>query len=74
MQTVTKGVFKEKKLENFQHVEQSWEEFILINNNIYTFKVISIKKINSVENVFADLRGKIKIDDSILEADTNEWN
>ena len=70
---VSKGVLKAKMLEYFRRVEQTGEELIVTNNNIPTLKVIPLKKKNNVEKIFGDLRGKIKIDDSIMEPETEEW-
>lgn len=73
METVSKGILKAKMLEYFRHVEQTGEELIVTNNNIPTLKVIPIKKKKSVLEVFSDLRGKVHIDDSIMDPDTAEW-
>ncbi|KKM66625.1 hypothetical protein LCGC14_1479270 [marine sediment metagenome] len=61
---VSKGALKAKMLEYFRHVEKTGEELIVTNNNVPTLKVIPIKKKMSVEDVFGDLRGKVKLDDS----------
>jgi len=63
---VSKGALKAKMLEYFRHVEKTGEELIVTNNNVPTLKVIPIKKKMSVEDVFGDLRGKVKLDDSIM--------
>ncbi len=60
-------------LEYFRHVEQTGEELIVTNNNVPTLKVIPIKEKMSVEDVFGDLRGKVRLDDSIMEPETDEW-
>ena len=73
MITVSKGVLKAKMLEYFRHVEQTGEELIVTNNNIPTLKIIPIRKKKTVVEVFSDLRGKIKIDDSIMIPETEEW-
>jgi prevent-host-death family protein len=70
---VSKGVLKAKMLEYFRHVEQTGEELIVTNNNVPTLKVIPIKEKMSVEDVFGDLRGKVRLDDSIMEPETDEW-
>lgn len=67
MLTVSKGVLKARMLEYFRHVEQTGEELIVTNNNIPTLKIIPIKKKKRVEDVFRDLRGKVHIDDSVME-------
>ncbi len=70
---VSKGALKAKMLEYFRHVEKTGEELIVTNNNVPTLKVIPIKKKMSVEDVFGDLRGKVKLDDSIMKPETDEW-
>ncbi|MBA7705128.1 hypothetical protein ES703_113952 [subsurface metagenome] len=70
---VSKGALKAKMLEYFRHVEKTGEELIVTNNNVPTLKVIPIKKKMSVEDVFGDLRGKVRLDDSIMKPETDEW-
>ncbi len=70
---VSKGELKAKMLEYFRRVEQTGEELVVTSNNIPTLRVIPISKKNSVEEVFRDLRGKVSIDDSILDPETAEW-
>ena len=55
-------------------VEQTGEELIVTNNKVPTLKVIPILKNKTVKDVFGDVRGKVKIDDSILDSETDEWN
>ena len=73
MQTVSKGVLKAKMLEYFRKVEETGEELIVTNNNIPTIRVIPIKKKKRVEDIFADIRGKVKIGDDIMVPETDEW-
>ena len=70
---VSKGALKAKMLEYFRHVEKTGEELVVTNNNVPTLKVIPIKKKMSVEDVFGDLRGKVRLDDSIMKPETDEW-
>ena len=72
MLKVSKGKLKAKMLAYFRQVEETGEELIVMSNNIPTLRVIPIKKNQSVEEIFADLRGKVKIDDSIMEQETIE--
>ena len=74
MITVSKGVLKAKMLEYFRRVEQTGEELIVTNNNVPTLKITPIKKKQSVEDVFGDLRGKTRIGDEIMKPETDEWN
>ena len=70
---VSKGALNAKMLEYFRHVEKTGEELVVTNNNVPTLKVIPIKKKMSVEDVFGDLRGKVRLDDSIMKPETDEW-
>ena len=73
MITVSKGILKSKMLEYFRLVEQTGEELIVTNNNIPTLKVIPITQKQKVADVFADVRSKIKIEDSVMTPETEEW-
>ena len=73
MPTVSKSELKAKMLEYFRHVEKTGEELIVTNNNVPTLKVVPIVKNKSVEQVFGDLRPTVKMDDSIMEPETDEW-
>ncbi len=59
-------------MEYFHHVEQTGEEITVTNNKIPTLKVVPIRKHKTVDEVFADLRGTVKIDDSIMKPETDE--
>ena len=74
MLTVSKSELKAKMLEYFRHVEQTGEELTVTNNKIPTLKVVPIKKNKTVEQVFGDIRGKVKINDSIMKPETDEWD
>ena len=74
MQTVSKSALKAKMLEYFRHVEQTGEELIVTSNNVPTLKVVPIYKNKTVEQVFGDLRDTVKIDDSIMQPETDEWS
>ena len=70
---VSKGVLKSKMLEYFRRVEQTGEELIVTNNNVPTLRVIPIKKKLDVNEVFGDLMGNVRLDDSIMAPETDEW-
>ena len=46
---------------------------IVLSNNTPTLRVIPIKTKQQVEEIFADLRGKVKINDSVMMPETIEW-
>ena len=70
---VSKGKLKARMLEYFREVERTGEELIVTSNNVPTLKVVPIRPKLSVGEVFADLRGRIRIDDSVMEPETEEW-
>ena len=73
MLKVSKGKLKAKMLAYFRQVEETGEELIVLSNNTPTLRIIPIKKNQSVDEIFADLRGKVDIDDSIMIPETIEW-
>lgn len=73
MNTVSKGVLKAKMLEYFREVEETGKELIVTSHNVPTLKVVPIKNKKSVDQVFADLRPSVKMDEHIIEPETEEW-
>jgi antitoxin (DNA-binding transcriptional repressor) of toxin-antitoxin stability system len=73
MIAVSKSVLKEKMNEYFQKVEDNNEELVVTQDEVPVLKIIPIKKVKSVDDVFGDVRGKIKYNGDILEPETGEW-
>jgi prevent-host-death family protein len=74
MITVSKGVLKAKMLEYFRRVERTGEEIIVTDHKVPVLKIQSLKdRKYSVDEVFADIRGKVKISEDIMKPDTEEW-
>ena len=73
MKTVSKSVLKARMLEYFRMVEQTGEELIVTSHNKPTLKVVPLRAAEKVDEVFADLRGKVHLDDSIMLPETLEW-
>jgi antitoxin (DNA-binding transcriptional repressor) of toxin-antitoxin stability system len=73
MITVSKGTLQKKVQEYFRKVEESGEEIIVTSNKIPVIKIAPIKKTRNVDDVFADIRGKIKYYKDILTPETEEW-
>jgi len=73
MITVSKSELKARMLEYFRRVEQTGEEILVTSHNVPTLRVVPVRKRKSVEEAFADLRGKATLDDSIMQPDTDEW-
>lgn len=74
MITVSKGVLKAKMLEYFRRVERTGEEIIVTDHKVPVLKIQSLKdKKYTVDEVFKDLRGKVKVSEDIMKPDTEEW-
>lgn len=73
MITVSKSELKARMLEYFRRVEQTGEEILVTSHNVPTLRVVPVRKRKSVEEAFADLRGKVSLDDSIMQPETDEW-
>jgi prevent-host-death family protein len=73
MISVSQGHFKTKMNEYFKQVETTGEELIVTNRNMPIAKITPIRKKKHVEDVFADIRGKIKYRQDILKPETGEW-
>jgi prevent-host-death family protein len=74
MMTVSKGVLKARMLEFFRRVEATGEELIVTDNNRPVLKVVPFHSKKSPEEIFADVRGKLKVRESeLLEPELEEW-
>jgi antitoxin (DNA-binding transcriptional repressor) of toxin-antitoxin stability system len=74
MITVSKGVLKAKMLEYFRRIERTGEEIVVTDHKVPVLKIQSIKdRKYTVDEVFADLRGKVKISEDIMKPETEEW-
>ncbi len=73
MITVTKGIWEKRMQEYVRQVEETGEEIVVTKDQIPVLKIVSLKKISDVNNVFADVRGKIRYHEDILNPETDEW-
>ena len=73
MRTVSKSELKARMLEYFRIVEQTGEELIVTSHNKPTLKVVPLRVPSNVHEAFADLRGRVHIDDSVMLPETEEW-
>lgn len=74
MITVSKSVLKAKMLEYFRRAERTGEEIIVTDHKVPVLRIQSIQdKKYTVDEVFADLRGKVKISEDIMKPETEEW-
>ena len=74
MITVSKSVLKAKMLEYFRRIEKTGEEIVVTDHSIPVIRINSIKaNKKTVDEVFKDLRGKVKYYDDIMKPETEEW-
>lgn len=73
---VSKGILKAKMLEYFRNVEKNGEELIVTDNKKPVLKVVPYKKKTPPDDLFADLRGKMKVNGDINEpaVKIEEWD
>jgi antitoxin (DNA-binding transcriptional repressor) of toxin-antitoxin stability system len=70
---VSKGLLKAKMLEYFREVERTGKELIVTDNQIPVLRILPIKTKRKVNDVFADLRGKLQYKGELTEPSTEEW-
>ena len=73
MRTVSKGVLKARMLEYFRRVEKTGEELIVTDHRVPVLKVVPLRPKQSVDDLFADVRGKFRCTGDLLEPETAEW-
>jgi antitoxin (DNA-binding transcriptional repressor) of toxin-antitoxin stability system len=73
MITVSKGTLKQKIHEYFQKVEETGEEIIVTHQEIPVLKISPFPKSKQVDEIFADIRGKIKYNGDVMAPETAEW-
>ncbi|MGE0083287.1 MAG: hypothetical protein AB7S75_02570 [Desulfococcaceae bacterium] len=61
--------------ESFRYVKETGEQIIITDqNNIPVLKMSRLHPMQSVNQVFKDIRGKMKYHADILEPETEEWD
>ena len=73
MITISKGKLKAQMLQVFRELEQNGEEAIITDNNRPVLMIRPIAKKRSVEEVFADLRGKVVFHEDPDAPTLAEW-
>jgi antitoxin (DNA-binding transcriptional repressor) of toxin-antitoxin stability system len=73
MNVISKGKLKAKMLEIFRQLEASGEELIVTDQGKPVLKIIPIKKVTSVAEVFGDLQGKVSYLEDINAPSFSEW-
>jgi len=74
MITVSKGVLKAKMLAYFRQVEETGEPLIVTDHRKPVLRVEPIRPRLSLAEAFADVQGKLVVDDAeLLRPETDEW-
>jgi len=73
MFAVAKGKLKAEMLAYFRRVEETGEELVVTDNGKPVCKVVPLVAKKDPDEVFADLRGRIRYNGDILEPETDEW-
>ena len=72
--TLAKNAVKAKLLEYFRYVESTGEEIIVTDNGRPSVRICPIKSGGSVEEAFAEYRGKVTIKGDLLSPSSDEWD
>ena len=73
MKVVSKGALKARMLEYFREVEARGEELIVTSHGQPVLKVMPYRQECTVDQVFADVRGRIRYHGDLLEPTSAEW-
>jgi prevent-host-death family protein len=73
MKVVSKMDLQANPSDYFQEVESSGEDLIVTNNGRPVLKIVACRQLLSVDEVFADVQGKIRYHGDLLEPTTDEW-
>ena len=73
MKIVSKGVLKARMLEYFRDIEASGEELIVTSNGQPVLKVVPYRQELTVDQAFADVRGRIRYRGDLMESTLAEW-
>ena len=73
MITVSKGTLQKNVHEYIRRVEERGEEIIVTSNKVPVIRITPLKKARNVNDLFADIRGKVKYHKDILIPETEEW-
>jgi antitoxin (DNA-binding transcriptional repressor) of toxin-antitoxin stability system len=73
MIAVAKGKLKARMLEYLRRVQESGEELVITDNRVPVLKVVPYRRKLGPEEVFGDLRGKVKYRGDITRPETGEW-
>ena len=73
MHTISKSKLKAEMLRIFREIEQSGEDLIVTDNNRPVLSIRPLSHGRSVEEVFADIRGKIVFYEDPDAPTSDDW-
>jgi antitoxin (DNA-binding transcriptional repressor) of toxin-antitoxin stability system len=74
MLTISDAILEKNPMKYFRHIEQTGEDIVVTSNRKPILKIIPFKpEKQHPEEVFGDLRGRIKYYDDVLKPETDEW-
>ncbi len=56
---ISKSQLKARMLEVFRHLEETGQEALVTDRGRVVLKIVPVRAVRSVDEVFADLRGKV---------------
>jgi antitoxin (DNA-binding transcriptional repressor) of toxin-antitoxin stability system len=74
MITISDKAIQKNILKYFDYILRTGEEIIITNDNIPVLKIVPFRQKRKPDEVFKDVRGKIRYYDDILKPETDEWS
>jgi len=74
MNTISKTKLKANMLQIFRELEASGEELIVTDHNRPVLKIVPIQEKQSIDELFANFRGKIQILEDLDLPTIGEWS
>lgn len=73
MNTISKSKLKSTMLRVFREIEQSGEDLIVTDHNRPVLRIHPINKMQTVDEIFMEFRGKVKYLEDINTPTEEEW-
>jgi antitoxin (DNA-binding transcriptional repressor) of toxin-antitoxin stability system len=74
VKTISKAQLKSKMLAAFREVERTGEELVVTDHSRPVLKIVPFSPPRkSIDELFADVRGKVVYHEDILAPTTDEW-
>ncbi len=73
MLTVSREVLEKDIRKYFSHIERTGEDVVVTENEIPFVRLTPVKSKSGVDEIFADVRGRVRYFDDVLKPETEEW-